>query len=628
VFILKISIKRGVLIATDGLMLVVAGIISLSLRFDGHIPDSYLQELFAGLIVALPLMLFAYLGFGLYNHLWRYASIKELLHIVISVSISSLLILVPVYRLMYPGFSRGVIVLIWVFNVILVGSTRLAMRIRRDILDARNNAMSDNDAVRTLIVGAGSAGNMLLKEFQHHNPMGYKVVGFVDDDKRKIGFKISSVTVLGTTRELPRLIGTHRIELCVIAMPSAPGRVVRNIVEQCEKTGVKLKTLPGIYELIDGKVDAASIRDVQIEDLLGRQEIKIDLQQISGYLQGQVVLVTGAGGSIGSELCRQISRFSPKLLVMLGHGENSIYSIEMEFREKYPNTNIMAVIADVRDYDRIDEVFATYRPDVVFHAAAHKHVPLMEGNAGEAIKNNVFGTKNVAVAADKYEVKRFVLISTDKAVNPSSVMGSTKRAAEIIIQLVNNGSKTKFMAVRFGNVLGSRGSVIPVFKQQIAHGGPLTVTHPEMKRYFMTIPEAVQLVIQAGAMGEGGEVFVLDMGEPIRILDMARDLIRLSGLELDKDISIKFTGVRPGEKLFEELLTAEEGTSLTKHKKIFVAKGANVYDGTLEQFTSICFEIACSDDAGNRIRDWINSLLRASQVEYEVAAANDVGLSR
>lgn len=625
---MRAGIKQAVLIAIDGLMLIVAGIVSLSIRFDGHIPESYLQQLFSGLIVALPLMLLAYVGFGLYSCLWRYASIKELIHIVVAVSVSSLLILFPVYRLLYPGFSRGVIVLMWIFNVILAGSTRLVMRIRRDILGARSNASPKNNAVRTLIIGAGSAGNMLIKELQQHNPNGYKVVGFVDDDERKVGFKISGVPVLGTTKELPQLIQDNDIELCVIAMPSAPGRVVRSIVEQCEKTGVKLKTLPGIYELIDGKVDVKSIRDVQIEDLLGRQEIKINLEQISGYLRGQVVLVTGAGGSIGSELCRQIARFSPKLLVMLGHGENSIFSIEMEFKDKYPNINVVAVIADVRDSERIDEVFAIYRPDVVFHAAAHKHVPLMEKNAGEAIKNNVFGTKNVAIAADKYGVERFVLISTDKAVNPSSVMGATKRAAEIVIQLLTKGSKTKFMAVRFGNVLGSRGSVIPMFKKQIERGGPVTVTHPEMKRYFMTIPEAVQLVIQAGAMGEGGEVFVLDMGEPIKILDMAKDLIRLSGLEPGKDIAIEFTGMRPGEKLFEELLTAEEGTSVTKHEKIFVAKCVDLYDGTLEQFTNICADMILSNDSGNRMRDWINSLLAASRRMPEVAATGEKSLSR
>jgi FlaA1/EpsC-like NDP-sugar epimerase len=582
-----------------------------------------LQQFFSGLLVALPLILLAYSGFDLYNHLWRYASIKELMHVVISVSVSSLFILIPVYRLMYPGFSRGVIILIWVFNVILVGGTRLAMRIRYDMLDARNNGASKDAVVRTFIIGAGSAGNMLLKEFQHHNLVGYKVMGFIDDDKTKIGYRISSIPVLGTTKELPKLISAYKIGLCVIAMPSVPGPVVRNIVKQCEKTGVKLKIVPGLYELIDGKVDVRSIRDVQIEDLLRRQEIKIDLQEISGFLREQVVLVTGAGGSIGSELCRQIARFSPKLLVMLGHGENSIYKIDMEFRMKFPNIDAEAIIADVQDYDRIDEVFATYRPDVVFHAAAHKHVPLMERNATESIKNNIFGTRNVAVASDKYGVKRFVLISTDKAVNPSSVMGATKRAAEIIIQLINKNSKTKFMAVRFGNVLGSRGSVIPMFKEQIAHGGPVTVTHPDMKRYFMTIPEAVQLVIQAGAMGANGEIFVLDMGEPIRILDMARDLIRLSGLEPDKDITIEFSGIRPGEKLFEELLTAEEGTSLTKHKKIFMAKGADLYHGTLDEFMHVCSEIACSNDVGDRMRDWINSLLAASQGEYEVAVGGD-----
>lgn len=396
-------------------------------------------------------------------------------------------------------------------------------------------------------------------------------------------------------------------------------------MDECKSLGVKLKTLPGIYEIIDGKVDVSTIRDVEIEDLLGRQEIRLNCNEIADCLTSQTILVTGAGGSIGSELCRQMTRFNPKCIIMLGHGENSIYNIQLEFEEKYPNTKIIPVIADIRDKERIDEIFSLYKPDVVFHAAAHKHVPLMECNPVEAIKNNVFGTTNVALAADKHNAKRFVLISTDKAVNPSSVMGATKRAAEIVIRLISERSNTKYIAVRFGNVLGSRGSVIPIFKKQIAQGGPVKVTHPEMKRYFMTIPEAVQLVLQATAIGNGGEVFVLDMGEPIRIVDMAKDLIRLSGLELDKDIRIEFIGMRPGEKLFEELLTAEEGTTVTRHEKIFVAKGSTPYSGTLEDFLADCESLLQdSKDAGERMKSWMNELLahafEVSQTTQEVAA--------
>lgn len=373
-----------------------------------------------------------------------------------------------------------------------------------------------------------------------------------------------------------KAVEQYDIGQIIIAIPSASKCEMKRIIELCKSTKAKLKLIPILNDLIEGKVSINEIRDVEVEDLLGREPVTTDLHGIAGYVEGKTVLVTGAGGSIGSELCRQVARFRPDRLLLLGHGENSIYNIEMELRRSFPGLALMPIIADIQDMARMDEVFGQYRPQVVFHAAAHKHVPLMERNPAAAIKNNVLGTKNVAQCASKYAAERFVLISTDKAVNPTNVMGATKRLAEMIVQSLSRNSQTVFAAVRFGNVLGSRGSVIPRFKEQIKQGGPVTVTHPDMVRYFMTIPEAVQLVIQAGALAQGGEVFILDMGKPVRIVDLAKDLIRLSGFEPDKDISIEFTGIREGEKLFEELLTDEEGISSTKHDRIYIGKPAVV----------------------------------------------------
>jgi len=394
----------------------------------------------------------------------------------------------------------------------------------------------------------------------------------IDDNKSKHRSRILGVPVYGGRESIQKVSEQKDIDEIIVAIPSAPKNEVRKILNECKKTKCKLKILPGMYELIDGKVAIKNIREVQIEDLLGREPVKVNIEEISQYLKDQIVLVTGGGGSIGSELCRQIARFEPKKLLILDIYENSTYMLHQELLKHYSSLNQEVIIASVQDRPRMEAIFDKYRPQIVYHAAAHKHVPLMESNPTEAIKNNVFGTMNVAECADKYGAKRFVLISTDKAVNPTNIMGATKRIAEMIIQSMDANSNTEFVAVRFGNVLGSNGSVIPIFKKQIEEGGPVTVTHPEINRYFMTIPEAVQLVIQAGAMAKGGEIFVLDMGEPVKIVDLARDLIRLSGFEPDVDIKIEFTGLRPGEKLYEELLTAEEGLAATKHEKIFVGK--------------------------------------------------------
>lgn len=443
---------------------------------------------------------------------------------------------------------------------------------------------------QVLIIGAGDAGVMAARELKNKNYREGRPVGYIDDSARKQRLQLMGIPVLGTRKDIPRVVKNHNIDEIIIAMPSSSGEVVREIVQICEKTGVELKIMPGVFDVVSGKVDTKEIRQVQVEDLLGREPVTVDLEDVAGYLTGETVLVTGGGGSIGSELCRQVSRFNPAKLVIIGHGENSIFDIEQELRADNPGLDVATEILDVKDRDKVQIVFQRYKPGVIFHAAAHKHVPLMERNPEEALKNNIMGTSNLAEAADVAKVKTFVLISTDKAVNPTSVMGTTKRVAEMVIQSLDKRSATKFVAVRFGNVLGSRGSVIPTFKKQIAKGGPVTVTHPEMVRFFMTIPEASQLVIQAGSMAEGGEIFILDMGKPVKIVDLARDLIRLSGFEPEVDIKIKFTGMRPGEKLYEELLTAEEGTSATKHTRIFVAKPNDIDTKQLEELIHLIRE--------------------------------------
>ena len=400
----------------------------------------------------------------------------------------------------------------------------------------------------------------------------YEPLGFLDDNPSKQGEHIHGVRVLGPIERVTELAETQQIDEIILAIPSLRGREMRRILEICRPTGAQIRTLPGVANLIDGRVTVTQLANVNIEDLLGREPVVLDAEQLATFLENRVALVTGAGGSIGSELCRQVCRFGPRRLVLIEQAENSLFHIERALRAEYPDVDIVPCIADICDTKRIDAIFAAEKPEVVFHAAAHKHVPLMEANPGEAIKNNVFGTRKLADVADRHGVEKFVMVSTDKAVNPTSVMGVSKRVAEIYVQSLSQRSRTQFVTVRFGNVLGSAGSVVPLFREQIAKGGPITVTHPEMQRYFMTIPEACQLVMQAGAMGHGGEIFVLDMGEPVKIVDLARDLVRLSGLEPDQDIEIKFTGVRPGEKLFEEIAVDEENVDKTKHPKIYVGR--------------------------------------------------------
>ncbi|WP_312258245.1 nucleoside-diphosphate sugar epimerase/dehydratase [Romboutsia ilealis] len=458
-------------------------------------------------------------------------------------------------------------------------------------------ATKNTDISRVLIIGAGCAGEMVVKELEKNPQLNKKAVAIIDDDITRIGDQISGVDIVGTRNSILKIVKLYKIDEIIFSIANVSKKGKKEIIDICKNTNCKIKTIPGIYEIIDGKVDIKQVRDVDIEDLLGREPIEVDFNLMGSYIQDSTILVTGAGGSIGSELCRQIANIRPKKLIMLDNYENNLYSIQQELIRKYGDSiKMIAVVASIREQKRMEKIFDKYRPEVVFHAAAHKHVPLMENSPGEAIKNNIFGTLNVAMLSSKYNVKRFLLISTDKAVNPTNIMGATKRAAEMIIQSLNEESKTEFVAVRFGNVLGSNGSVIPLFKKQIEEGGPVTVTHPNIIRYFMTIEEAVGLVIQAGGMAKGGEIFVLDMGEPVKILDLARNLIRLSGFEPDVDIKIVFTGLRPGEKLYEELLMSEEGLLDTKHKKIFIGRPIDFDKNELQKYLIELSNIVLEED--------------------------------
>jgi FlaA1/EpsC-like NDP-sugar epimerase len=513
--------------------------------------------------------LFAFI-YRLYHKAWEYASIGEMVAIIKAVTFS--IAVTGVVQLIINGnvYIR-VLGITWMLHIIFIGGSRFSWRMYRD-----RYMKSKQTKKRALIIGAGSAGTMLVRQLLKSNDTELEPVAFVDDDPKKQKLQIYGVTVSGETKDIPELVEKHSIDNIIIAIPSLNKHEIQKIYQECSKTKVKTQIMPMIEDIVSGKVSVNQFREVEVEDLLGRDPVELDIQSISKKISGKTILVTGAGGSIGSEICRQVCKFNPNKIVLLGHGENSIYQIDMELRNKYKTDfEIVPVIADVQDRFRIFEVMEEHSPDVVYHAAAHKHVPLMEYNPKEAVKNNVIGTKNVAEAADTFGIGTFVLVSSDKAVNPTNVMGSTKRIAEMVIQNLDKDSKTKFVAVRFGNVLGSRGSVIPLFKKQIQAGGPVTVTHPDMTRYFMTIPEASRLVMQAGALARGGEIFVLDMGEPVKIVDLAKNLIRLSGYTED-EIGISFAGIRPGEKMFEELLGEKEVHGEPVFPKIFIGKSVEV----------------------------------------------------
>lgn len=554
------------------LILIVASVFgSFALRLElGPLFVYYLPQAITMIVVALLVKPLLYYSFGLYSRIWAYASTRELKIITAAVSIASaivaLIIVLLTFLQYYQGFPRSVLAIDWLLSLLAVGGLRFALRL---LAESRSGGIAiEGQSKRILIVGAGDAGALVVREMQKNPQLNLSPVCFVDDDASKQKQRIHDIPVEGTLEDLGRVLDIWFIQEVIIAIPSAPGSVVRQVIDICREKDVPFRTMPGIYELIGGKINVGRLREVDITDLLRRAPIQINTTLIGSNLSGKRVLITGAGGSIGRELCRQISRWGPESLILLGHGENTIFEALIELEGNFPSLSLHPVVADIRNLDRLSNVIDHFHPQLVFHAAAHKHVPLMEINIEEAITNNVIGTRNVVEAALNSEVDRLVMISTDKAIRPSSVMGATKRMAEMLVLDAAHRSGRPYSVVRFGNVLGSRGSVIPLFKRQIANGGPITITHPDMERYFMTIPEAVHLVLQAAAMGNGGEVFVLRMGEQVKIIQLADDLIRLSGLEPEKDIEIVFTGIRPGEKLSEELWDQWAQFEPTSHSDI------------------------------------------------------------
>ncbi|MGD2147261.1 MAG: nucleoside-diphosphate sugar epimerase/dehydratase [Anaerolineae bacterium] len=571
-------IRNRYLLLADLLLIAAVPILSFTVRLDMLRFQRYYRACLLFILASLVLKPLIFYLFGLYRRLWRYASVEEALSVAWAVSLSSVVLAALVFGLLLPfgvidRFPRSVVIIDWLLTLLLIGGVRFSFRLfppRRSTQKGRALRQPPQAHSRVLIIGAGDAGAMLLREMQANPGLGLLPVGFIDDDPAKLSMRIHNVPVVGTREAIPEVARDGDVDEAIIAMPTVSGQVIRDIMAICGAADVPFRTVPGIYELLDGTVSVRQIREIGLEDLLRREPVSIDLDAVCGYLAGARVLVTGAGGSIGSELCHQIAIHGPEMLILVDHCENSVYDIRLELRERFPGLPVQPVIADVRNERRIEGVWSAHRPTVVFHAAAHKHVPLMECNLAEAITNNVVGTRNVARLAAAHGVERFVLISTDKAVNPVSVMGATKRVAELLVQDMARRDGAVFVTVRFGNVLGSQGSVVPLFQRQITAGGPVTVTHPEAERFFMTIPEAVQLVIQAAAMGEGGEIFVLDMEEQVKVLDLAHDLIRLSGLEPGRDIEVVFTELRPGEKLSEQLFAAWEEPRPTPHHAILV----------------------------------------------------------
>ena len=570
---LRSSKSRMLLLSVvDILTIIVNSYLSLFVRYEFHyawIPFKYMQSLKTFMIFNIILTIIIFILMKLYRSVWSFAGMTEFIRIfgacILSVVFQAFGMLM--LRLEIP---RSYFLFDFFFLLLTTTATRFSYKALHFVRQGMYNNQAR--AMKTMVIGAGEAGSMIIRELKVSRHLCRKVCCVIDDNPSKKGKYIHGIPIVGNRHDIIANAEKYKIDEIILAMPSADAKQTRDILRLCNQTECKLKVLPGMYQFITEEVNVSKLREVSIEDLLGRDEIKIDLDSVAGYVQNRTVLVTGGGGSIGSELCRQIAKYNPKCLIIFDIYENNAYDIQQELKKKYPQLHLETLIGSVRNTKRIESVMELYRPDVVYHAAAHKHVPLMEDSPNEAIKNNVFGTYKTARAADKYGVKKFVLISTDKAVNPTNVMGASKRMCEMIVQTFSRFSKTEFVAVRFGNVLGSNGSVIPLFKKQMAEGGPVTVTHPDIIRYFMTIPEAVSLVMQAGAYAKGGEIFVLDMGEPVKIADLAKNLIRLSGYTLGVDMEIKYTGLRPGEKLYEELLTKEEGLQKTDNDLIFIGK--------------------------------------------------------
>lgn len=583
----------------DSLIIIFAAVSVIGVRFE----DDQFSLYFKQIVQYLPVILLCYLPFfavsRLYRRVWRHAGYKELSSIGLA-TFAGTACFFGVSTLFYKAMPRSVYVLLFFFVMVGIGLSRLILRYFLRCSDMKKTPTS---AIPIIIIGAGYAGNLVASDILNHNSYNRYVVGFIDDDEEKHGELSFGIEVLGGRDKIQEVVNKFGVKEIIIAIPSLSPKESAELAALCSQTKCKVKIVPDIYAMLDEDVSVKNLRPVNIGDLLQRDPVVLDIKKITEFLSGKCVLVTGAGGSIGSELCRKIMQMKPSRLILLGKGENSIYEIHRELSCLHTPEILVPIVASVRDRKGLEEIFARYRPQVVFHAAAHKHVPLMEAQPIEAVKNNVFGTLNVGLLSGEYGAETFVMVSTDKAVNPTSVMGATKRVAEKIIRVLNEKYATKYVAVRFGNVLGSRGSVVPLFKKQIEAGGPLTVTDPEIVRYFMTIPEASMLVLQASTMGKGGEVFVLDMGEPIKILDLAKNMIRLSGLEPEIDIKIDFIGLRPGEKLFEELMTAEDGTLPTMHKQIFCANLPDVDSENLESYLSKFKNCKCDLDVINVLKE-------------------------
>nr|WP_320025669.1 nucleoside-diphosphate sugar epimerase/dehydratase [uncultured Acetobacterium sp.] len=563
------------LIVADVIAVNFAFVLTLFLHYEGSIPSSIINIYLSSIFIFTVGKLLIYRYFDLYNSLWAYASVEELMKILLAGFISNVFGFIYLFY-MGERLYFGIYLTTMLFEIAIISSIRFSYRFIRSLKN-RKIFMKQDSEKKILIIGSGATATLIATEIKNHVNNYGQVVGFIDEDANKLNKTIAGVKVLGNNYDIGSIVHKFGVNEIIIATPTTDPTTLRMIVSECKRTPAKVRIVPGIREMIDGQVSLSKIRDVEIEDLLGRETVNLNIREVVSYIEGKIIMVTGGGGSIGSELCRQIARFNPGKLIILDNYENNAYEIQNELINDYENKlNLDVLIASVRDRDDVFSIIETYHPDVIFHAAAHKHVPLMERSPNEAIKNNVFGTKNVAEAAHEFGVDRFVMVSTDKAVNPTNIMGASKRICEMIVQGLARQSKTKFTAVRFGNVLGSNGSVVPLFKKQIKEGGPVTVTHKEIIRYFMTIPEAAQLVIQSGAIAKGGEIFVLDMGQPVKIYDLAVDLIKLSGLKLNEDVEIEIIGLRPGEKLYEELLMDEEGLTETRFEKIRVGRPGEV----------------------------------------------------
>jgi FlaA1/EpsC-like NDP-sugar epimerase len=612
-------LNRSVQTALDVAVVSLAYWLAFLFRFEFTLPSPWLGTLITTWPYVVVLYYVGLFVFGVPKLSWRYVSIGDVGRVLLAVTASTALL--AAQRFVWPMLRErdvvvvpyGVIAMTFVLVFLGLVGVRALRRVHGETLDRRRKS-AGNERHRVLLIGAGEAGVLVAREIVRRPDLGLQAVGFLDDDPMKIGTSIGGLPVLGATKDVAQVADRKHVKRVLITIANAPGEQIRRITELCRDAELQPKIIPGVYEIVGDKVNLSRIREVAIEDLLGREPVQLDEDIVGASIRSRVVLVTGAGGSIGSELCRQICRFGPARLVLLERFENALFEIHRELASKFPHVPIDPIVADMCDARRVEQLMLAARPELVFHAAAHKHVPMMEWNPGEAVKNNIGGTQIVADLANRLGVQRFVLVSTDKAVNPSSVMGATKRVAEIYLQALSQRSNTRFVTVRFGNVLGSSGSVIPIFREQIAKGGPVTVTHPDMLRYFMTIPEASQLVLQAGAMGQGGEIFILDMGKPVRIVDLARDLITLSGLRPDKDIEVEFSGIRPGEKLVEELSTDAEHADKTKHPKVFIGR---IRPHDLEIVTTRITELLDAANLGDaeRVRQGLGDLVP----EYSVA---------